>query len=72
MDGRVGAALGLAHRALRAVEAHARAGHLRCPVCGALADDPRAADGAPAHAADCALALALAALGDLLPGETDA
>ena len=45
----------LAYAALRAVEAHTRAGHLRCPVCGLLA--------AEGHAADCALARALAATG---------
>ena len=48
----------LAHVALQAVEAHTRAGHLRCPVCGVQA--------AAAHAAACTLAQALAALDALV------
>jgi hypothetical protein len=60
---RTAAALALARRALGLVEAHARAGHLRCPVCqrggGVASTSP--------HDAGCALALALAALDGLVP-----
>jgi hypothetical protein len=52
--GRDDAACTLAYAALQAVEAHTRAGHLCCPVCGTLSS--------AGHAADCALARALAAL----------
>jgi hypothetical protein len=54
-------ACALAYAALQAVEAHTRAGHLRCPVCGALS--------AEAHAAACALARALAALRPLVSAQ---
>jgi hypothetical protein len=56
-NGQDHAACTLAYEALQVVEAHTRAGYLRCPVCGLLP--------AEAHADDCALARALAALGGL-------
>ncbi len=65
---RIGGALQLAQEALQRVEAHTEAGHLRCPVCHGLG----AAAGPPAHADDCALPLALAALAPLVPGHPDA
>jgi hypothetical protein len=58
-DGRGREAYALAYAALQAVEAHTRAGHLRCPVCRVLAG--------ATHADDCVLARALAALGPLVP-----
>jgi hypothetical protein len=53
---RADAALALADAALHAVEAHTRAGRLRCPVCGVGGSLPVV----PPHAVDCALALASA------------
>ncbi len=56
MDDRVTRVPDLAHAALLLVETHRLEWHLCCAGCGARGDEP--------HAADCVLALALAAVRD--------